>query len=408
MLQSFINKFYTWLMSIFREKLFVISLSLFFILNISIYLFILTFNNIIPFNKFNYIYNAHHYFEDGRIKGEQFNILRALGQYDAQWYLKIASDGYPTKPKVADIGNKKVMEGLSYAFFPLYPLTLSSFNLLFKNTELSAFIVSNILLLLNFASLYFVISKLFSKKLAIKTAFLIFTFPFAIFFRSYFAEGLQLFLLIWFGYFLVKKRWLRSALLLSLLNLTNGNTILINLIYIYYFWKEKKGKYGLDKRLFLILSVISVPFLFWVIFNYFNTGNPLYFYTIHNQWFKSYIPILPLFWNMALLVLFPFLSLHSFHSSMIDLLTVILILVFLFKSKKFLGEKLWWISFLLWLTPLLVKDTLAYTRLEIISFPIAIYLAKSLNNIGYLVVLILFTTGLFFTSILFVNWYWLG
>ncbi len=158
----------------------------------------------------------------------------------------------------------------------------------------------------------------------------------------------------------------------------------------------------------VLLAIIFTPFLLWIVFNYIYTGNPLYFYSIRSEWFKTYFPLSPLLWNFALLFYIPALPLHSFHYSMIDYLTVILLLLLLFKSKKFLGYKLWWMSFLLWLTPLLVTDTMSYTRYQIVAFPVFIYLAHILKKISYFIVLCMFLIGLFAASILFVNWYWLG
>jgi len=391
-----------------KNKFLLIYFLFFLIFNVLLYLFIQNFNQTIKFNNLNYKYNAHHYFQDERINGGPFNLLRALGQYDAQWYLKVANSGYPKDPENTNLSDKSEMGSLSYAFFPLYPLLLFLFNKVFANIETSAFILSNILLLVNFISLIYVVGKLFSKQIAYKAVFLLFTFPFAIFFRSYFTEGLQLFLLIWFSYFLVKKRWVKSAIFLSFLTITKGNVILLTILFFYTCFREVKPKSFFKKDMMALLAIVFAPFLLWIAFNYIYTGNPLYFYNIRSEWFKPSFPLLPLLWNFALLFYYPALPFHSFHLSMIDYLSVILILLLLFKSKKLLGYKLWWMSFLLWITPLLVTDTMSYTRYEIVSFPIFIYLAHVLKKISYFIVLGVFLIGLFAASILFVNWYWLG
>ncbi len=176
-----------------KNKVLLLYLCFFILFNSVLYLFIQNFNQIIKFNRFNYQYSAHHYFQDERISGGSFNFLRALGQYDAQWYLKIASVGYPKNPQTREIRDKGAIDGLTYAFFPLYPLTLFLFNMLFGNIELTAFVVANLLLVLNFFGLYYVIGKLFSKDLALKSIFLIFAFPFAIFLEVILRKGYNCF-----------------------------------------------------------------------------------------------------------------------------------------------------------------------------------------------------------------------
>ena len=172
-----------------RTRGFPFYLGIFVLLNVFLYFFIIVFHNLIPFNKDNYIHSSHHYFEDPRFVGGNFNLLRALGQYDAQWYLGIASDGYPAHMMRLDESSEGESEILSYAFFPLYPLVVGAFKNVLGGVELSAFIVSNILLLLNFCSLYYAVSKIFNKNVAIKTCFLLFLFPFSIFFAVILLKG---------------------------------------------------------------------------------------------------------------------------------------------------------------------------------------------------------------------------
>src|SRR5581483_10745435 len=96
-------------------------------INIALYFFIFFFQDKISFNIRNYTISAHHYLVDARSRGGSFDFLRALGQFDAQWYLKIAEKGYPENPQLIPNVNKDINSGLSYAFFPLYPLLLSLF-----------------------------------------------------------------------------------------------------------------------------------------------------------------------------------------------------------------------------------------------------------------------------------------
>lgn len=378
----------------------------FVLINILFFVFIAKFHNLTSFNSLNYVYAAHHYFSDPQASGKPFNLLRSLGQYDAQWYLKIASSGYPFHPKINSNADKRIMDGLTYAFFPLYPMLIRLVSIAFGNIELSAFSLSIVLLIANFFSLYFVTGRLFSKSLAIKSILLIFLFPFSVFFRSYFTEGLYLFLLIWFSYFLIRKKLLLAAIALGLLNMTKGSGLLLDALYLYVLWKEVKEKKTSLANACKLIVILVVPFLLWMLFCFIQTGNPLYFYTVRSAWYNSPIP--PLLYNFSLLFLFPFLPVHSFHYSQIDILVVLIASLILMKSRKFLGFNLWWIAFILWINPLLASDTMSFTRYQSVSFPLFIYIANILPNKLYWLVLLLFAIGFAVVSLFFVNWWWIG
>src|SRR6266496_2220287 len=66
--------------------------------NVLIYACTIVFHSGFPFHQFNYTYNAYHFMADPRADGGLFDFLPALGQYDAQWYLRIAATGYPDIP----------------------------------------------------------------------------------------------------------------------------------------------------------------------------------------------------------------------------------------------------------------------------------------------------------------------
>jgi hypothetical protein len=381
----------------------ILSISL---INCLLYLFITLFHAKLPFNTYNYTNNAHHFLTGNRSEGKPFTLLRALGQYDAQWYLKIAQNGYPQHPISDAMSDKKHMDGLSYAFFPLYPLVLSGINIFFKNIELSAFLLSNGLFIINILLLFSLTKKISSEKTAIKTMYLIFLFPFSIFFRSYFTEGLYLSLLLLFAQFLLEKKYIPATFALSLLNITKANGWLLNGVLLYFIWSSYRKKQLPGKVAILLLALLILPTFLWMTFCYIQTGNPLYFLTIRSAW-SSY-GMFAILHNFQTLLQFPQLPIHDFHASQIDTFCMFIIGILLIVSRKHLPPALWWISFSLWLSPLLVTDTMSFTRYQIVSFPIFYYLAITLNKKYYFSILSLFTAGLLFFSLGFVNWYWIG
>lgn len=387
-------------------------ISIFIIFNLVLFVNILSFNSKVGFNRYNYDINAHKYTIDHRMEGKPFNLIESLGQFDAQWYLKIASEGYPKDLALLPQKDGGDVDRTTYAFFPLYPLIISSINIFVKNIELSAFTLSVLLIPINFLSLIYVVKKHFNLKVSVKASYLLFFFPFSIFFRSYFSESIFLFLLIWFSYFLYKRKYLKSSLFLSLLNVTKSNGFFLNIIFLIFLLKDyRKAKITLSELLFSFV-VMTTPFVVWLVFNYVNTGNLLYFMsTARTYWNASpflSLPFLPLFHNIALLVLFPVLPFHSFHTSQVDIIIVFVFLLFLVKSKKHLPKKYWLIAFCLWLLPLLVSDTMSFSRYQSVNFPIFIYLARVLDDKRFIITFLLFFISLMITSLFFVNWWWVG
>ncbi|MCL4366684.1 glycosyltransferase family 39 protein [Patescibacteria group bacterium] len=386
---------------------FILALVIFIILNLLLYSFILVSHKWLPINLFNYRYNSQHYIQDNRIKSEGFDLINSLAVWDAQWYLKIAVDGYPQNPTLQNYQDPNVMGGMSYGFFPLWPLLLRLANLFFPNIETAAFITTNLLIVINFISLYWVVGKLFSPSLALKTVFLLFVFPLSIFFRSYYVENLQLLTLIWFGYFMIKQKLLISATLLAFMNITKGNGWLLNIWYlVVLFQRLRANKLKFFSGL-LLCGIVILPLVLWLIFCFIKTQNPFYFLTVRHIWLNSMLSPIPLLDNLLKLALFPSLPFHSFHASQIDSLMMIVVTILLIKSKNFLPSSLWWISLAIFVTPLLVNN-MSFSRLQTVSFPLYIYLANLLKKGPYLILAGIFLIGIFLTSIFFINWYWVG
>lgn len=383
-------------------------LILFCLLNIFLYIFIIVFHQKVPFNLVNYQYNAHQYLIDPRVEGKPFNLLNGLAQFDAQWYLKIASDGYPKNPNFYNSGGKSEFQGLTYAFFPLYPLLLSTLNFLINNVLISAFLLTNLLLIANFISLYFVLKNFVPEKVVLKTIFLIFLFPFSIFYRSYFTEGLFLLILIWFSYFFIKNKHLYSSLLLGLLNITRGSGVLIFLPFLYYlvksFFKEKIK----TLNYFISFSAAIFPIIIWSILNFLNTNDSLFFLKIRGAWTKDSNFFDVFYENILTILNFPAQQLHIFHTSKIDILVILATLILLILSRTKIPKKLWLISLSLFLAPLIFNDTMSYSRMQIVSFPLFLYLGIVALGKYFFILAITFAILLFLTSLLFVNWYWIG
>jgi Gpi18-like mannosyltransferase len=394
--------------SIFQNKLFFISLGLFILLNTFLYVFIIYFSSVLPINLENYVGKSHHFFQDTRVENNSFNYIRDIGVWDAQWYLKIATNGYPARKEFERYTSATQMGGLTYAFFPFYPILLSIENTLFSNIEMTAFVFSNLLLLMNFVSLYYVITKLYSSNIAVRSIFLLFLFPFSIFFRSYFTEGLFLFLLIWFSYFMIKNRWLSATVILSLLFVTKPNALPLGIAFMYFlYWgvRQKKIKF-LTAILYLLFGIL--PFLWWLQFCFTQTGNPLYWNEVQSVWFQSSSLFYPIKHNVSLILSFWKLPLHSWHESKVDTFVVLASLFIVIFGKKVLKPQLWLIIFLLVVVPLFDKDMMSYSRYQSVSFPLFLYLGLKIKGIPFYLLCGVFLILLCVCSLFLVNWYWVA
>ena len=371
-------------------------LFLFIIINLGLYLFITQCNSWLPLEQsFHSQRKLDFFLQDSRIVSQRFDLINNLAQYDAQWYLKIASQAYKNNQ-------------LSFAFFPLYPLLLGSVNYFLKNIVLTAFLLSNLLLIGNFTVFYFLMSKFFRKTVVIKAAFLLFLFPFSIFFRSYFAESLFLLLLIVFTYFLLSKRYFWPAFILGLMNVTKANVFLLNIYFLinyYQYFKQKKIAW---KNIFFIILLLVLPTIGWLIYCHLTTGDVFVFLKVRSNWFYDAKPPFFIFYNLKKIIDFPFLPWHFYYNSKIEVLTILAIFFLLFKNKKAVRPELWWISFCLYLLPLLTTTTMSFIRYQIVSFPLFLILAKKLKGWRYFLLLGIFAVGLLTASLFFINWYWLG
>lgn len=359
----------------------------------------------VPFSKIEYLYDANHYIADPRISDNPFSLITALGQYDSQWYIKIADKGYPDHPRSPFKEKHKVMEGLLYNFFPLYPLCIAITNLFIRNIEISAFIVSSLLLLASVYSLSFVVSRWFSKPVAIKTLLLVLLFPFGIFLRGYYAEGLRLLLFIWFCYGLTQKNYLLSAVTVGLMNVASGITLLLTPFYWGVLWFAHRKQEIPHIKVFVYGGIACIPFILWMLFCYMHTGDSLIFVKTRYAWERP--QGFPILYNIRLLFFVPWLPVRSFYGSRIDVLCIWLMICLSALSYRVLPKVVWWAMVFLAFSPLLVQDSISFARFTSVLFPLFVYLAVVMKKRYYVFLVVLFSVGLLISSLYFINWYWI-
>ena len=192
--------------------------------------------------------------------------------WDTQHYLNIAKEGYSN----STLNEKHLL----IAFFPLYPIVIKIFSLLFQNYLLSALLVSNIAYIFAVFYLYKLVRLDFEKDDALRSIIYFSIFPTAYFLHAAYTESLFLALTIASFYYARKQRWAVSGTLgmLSAMTRVTGIIILPILLIEYLYLKEFK-KENVKKDILWIL-VIGLGLLAYLVINYMTYGDPFKFLEI--------------------------------------------------------------------------------------------------------------------------------
>jgi len=260
--------------------------------------------------------------------------------------------------------------------------------------------------MVDFAAIYWLVYRWHSEQLAEKTVWLVFLYPFSIFYRSYYSEGLFLLLLVVVMETLRTKKWFRAALAAGLLTVVRFVGLAAPLVMSLQLLKNRvKDKISLAKLIgYAGLSLI--PLIVFMAYCYYQTGNPIYFIKASSEWFSSSLPV-----ASTLIAVFHIWSLpwHSFHHSRVDDVSIVLFGMLIVFARRWLPTVWWRLALLLWLIPILTNDTMAASRFQAVNLPIFIFAAYMLKKRWqYAAVLSVSLVSLLAVAILFSNWVWIG
>ncbi len=192
----------------------------------------------------------------------------AWANFDGEHFLAIAYWGY--KP-------------LEQAFFPLYPLIISSIpleiysssNIQYLNLTFNGLIVSNLMFLLSLIALFKLLKIDYSGKIAFGTLLLLVFFPTSFYFGALYSESLFLLLTVSSFYFARKKRWWLAALLGGLASLTRVFGVLLFPALVIEMWQQKESLRKIIRLLFIPFGLLIYMYYQWI-----NFGDPLAFYNL--------------------------------------------------------------------------------------------------------------------------------
>ncbi|MEN3046783.1 MAG: hypothetical protein ABDH49_07390 [Candidatus Hydrothermales bacterium] len=190
-------------------------------------------------------------------------ILYALStSWDAYWYKSIILQGYSY--------DKNFYKAQNPQFAPLYPLLCKATNYLLKNIELSMIFVSNLLGLIAYFVIFFIIYNLSGEKSAFRTLILYLLYPGALFFTVPYSESTAVLISSISFHFLIKRNYSLSFLLIGIGTAARFHLIFFSVSFLIIYIMEERKKLNFFKLfLYTILSfsgIILYSLYLWIKF----------------------------------------------------------------------------------------------------------------------------------------------
>lgn len=190
------------------------------------------------------------------------NFERIFYRWDAQWYRRIAQDGYGYVATAAD--GRQLSD---YAFFPLYPFlerlvhSLTSLNFIYSGLLIS--VISSIIAALG---IYLVVEKIASTRIAFLTVILWAALPVGLVQTLAYSESLFTALAAWSLYFTLRRQYLAAAILASLAGATRPVGIAIALaVAITVFLHHRRRRFDAQSIAAIVIAPLGwLGYIYWV------------------------------------------------------------------------------------------------------------------------------------------------
>lgn len=288
--------------------------------------------------------------------------LNFWGKWDTKFYLDIATRGYDS--------NKYPDGKANYAFFPLYPTTISIFRHIFLGREyLAALFISNFSYLVGCVFLYKLALLDHDEKISKRVVRYTFLLPSAFLFSAPLSEGLFFMLLTGSFYLSRTNRWFMSGLLGFFGALTRPIGIvsflpLVAELLDVQVANKRKFKY------FLYLCMIPLALVLFGIFIKFLTGDYFSFIKVQQAWDRRFL-------NPFFLMVVLFLINKPYYNFILYFaVSLIALLVIYFKKLR---ASYWILATLMFIIPLSTGPQ-SILRLSLPIFPIYFILSFMTQN----------------------------
>jgi Mannosyltransferase (PIG-V) len=238
-------------------------------------------------------------------------LLTSWQQWDAVWYIRIATQGYTTPDATA--------------FFPLYPMLIATFGAPFHGQAAYAvaWIISNLATLIALLLLFRLAARHWGDAVALRAVTYLALFPTALFLFAPYNESLFLALTLGSFVALGERRWAVAGLLGGLAALTRSAGVLLLVPFAWTFWEHMRtsaGRRGLAAwRPALWALLIPAGIAGFAIFCGVRFGDPLAFTHAQASWNRVLAwPWQGLLWQVQGLLTAPAASFFQVHD-LIDL-----------------------------------------------------------------------------------------
>lgn len=325
-----------------------------------------------------------------------------FGNFDGVHYLRIARLGYAANQ-------------YTQAFFPLYPVLIKLFSVA-GNYLLAGLFISNLSFLIALYFLYKLLALDYDKHLALKSLALLLVFPTAFYFGAVYSESLFLLLAILSIYFLRKKNYLLSGVMIFLSSLTRIVGVFLILVFLVELYQDfkKEGLVLKSKQLVLPASGLIIALLgiiSYMIYLKVNFNNPIYFLTaqpIFGAQRSESIVLLPQVFYRYIKILFT-VPIHNYDfftaaSEFIFSILGLLLLIFSVTKVRF---SYWLFSACCYLLPTLTGTFSSMPRYILMEFLLLPFLAGKVGKFFVPLAILLGITEATLLS-LFIRGYWIA
>ncbi len=232
-------------------------------------------------------------------------FLNTQVSWDSEFYLSVATVGYDD-PEVALVETPRGDYSMSYAFFPLYPLTIKVVRLPFTllgMTPIAASVAAGVLVsllgtLVGMIALYDIVREELGEDGGLRTVFYLLIFPTSMFFAVVYTEGLFIGLAFGSLALMRRKQFVWAAVLAALATWTRSiGAVLVLPMLIAWVLAYRKVDVPLDKRRLLFqLPVLALPV---IAYGLWRLAYGVQFDAVEEFWFGNRLLDIPLtleFW----------------------------------------------------------------------------------------------------------------
>ncbi|MBU0619007.1 hypothetical protein KKD62_02100 [Patescibacteria group bacterium] len=342
-------------------------------------------------------------------------LLKPFGQaifwqwanFDGVHYLTIVQQGY-------------LNTGFIQAFFPLYPLGVRYLTAIWQNYLVSGLLLSHLCFLAALAVFYKLLRLDYSANTSFKSLVFLICFPTSFYFAAFYSESLFLLLVLLSFWLMRQKRWLVSAICISLASATRLVGLFLIPALIWEFWQVNKlhNPGSKLKSLKMMLAFLIAP-TGWLAYSlYLKQHFGDFFLYAHVQ--GAYgaqrtsgkiILLYQVFWRYLKMLLTVQKNSWVYYTVVLEFLAgagFLLLLLLAFNKKL----RIRW-SYLFYALPAYLLPTLTGTfssmpRYVLTLFPAFIVLGSIKNSRVLTLLLFFFLALLWLSTALFTQGYWIG